>query len=330
LVDFFARVEGAIANLPCVAEVGSVFAAPLGRDQLGVTMSVERADPDGPANVVYRPATAGYFAAMSIPILRGRGLQEDDAFAGEPAAAINELAARRIFGAGQEAMGCSIRMASIFGSGSMRVVGVVGNVRRTTTAGPLAAVYPFFPLVDPAWRGLTVHVKTGPSAGDILPAIRDVMAIIDPNLVLFLPGTVSEARRRDTAQTRFFMSLLLSFALTAVILAGVGLYGVIAFLVAQRTSEIGLRMALGAGRSRVAGLVVSQGLWPTAIGLVVGLLIAILGGRVMEGLLFGVEPSDPLVLVGAASLVIMVATAANLMPARYAMRVDPAAALRAQ
>ena len=330
LVDFFTRVEGAIANLPGVEAVGSVFGAPLGRDQLGVRVSVEGADPDAQLGVVYRPATAGYFAAMGIPILRGRGLEEADEVAGEPVAVINELAALRIFGSGEDALGQRIRVTSIFGSGSVRVVGVVGDVRRTSTANSLPAVYPLFALVDPAWRGLTVHVKTGPSTANILPAIREVVGRIDAKLVLFLPGTVSEARRQDTAQTHFFMSLLSSFALTAVVLAGVGLYGVIAFLVAQRTNEIGLRIALGAGRSGLARLVVSQGLWPTAIGLVVGLLIAVQGGRVMESLLFGVEPSDPLVLVGATALVFIVATAANLVPARDAMRVDPAVALRAE
>lgn len=329
LVDFFTGVEDAIANLPGVESVGSVFGAPLGRDQLGVWVSVEGSGPDARKGAVFRPATAGYFEAMGIPILRGRGFEGADGSPVEPVAVLNELAALRIFGPDEDPMGRSIRVTSSFRSDSMRVVGIVGNVRRTTTAEPLAAVYPFFPLVDPAWRGLTVHVKTGPSAGDILPAIRHVMALIDANMILFLPGTVSEARRQDTARTRFFMSLLLSFALTAVVLAGVGLYGVIAFLVAQRTPEIGLRMALGAGRSGLTRLVVSQGLWPTAIGLVVGLLIAGLGGRVMESLLFGVEPSDPLVLVAATSLVCIVAIAANLVPTRSAMRVDPAVALRA-
>ena len=173
-------------------------------------------------------------------------------------------------------------------------------------------------------------MKTGPAVANILPEIRSAVALIDPNLVPYNPETLSEARRRDTAQTRFFMSLLLSFALIAVALAGVGLYGVVAFLVAQRTAEIGLRMALGAGRAEVTRLVVTQGLWPTTIGVAIGLVIALSGGRVMESLLFGVEPSDPLVLICATSLVFVVAGAASLVPARYAMRVDPVAALRAE
>jgi len=272
----------------------------------------------------------GYFDTLGIPILRGRGFEEADVSSGEPVTVINELASLSLFGPDEDPIGQSIHVTSILGSGSMRVVGVVENVRRDTTAQPLRAVYPLHALVDYAPRGLTVHVKTGPAVANILPEIRSAVALIDPSLVPYNPETVSEARRRDTAQTLFFLSLLLSFALTAVVLAGVGLYGIVAFIVAQRTPEIGLRMALGAGRAEVTRLVVTQGLWPTTIGVVVGLMIALSGGRVMESLLFGVEPSDPLVLVSAASLVFIVAAVASLVPARYATRVDPVEALRAE
>ena len=330
VVSFFTRVEEAIKSLPGVEEVGSVFGAPLTNDQLGVRVSVMGTDPDAQFCCVFRPATAGHFDTLGIPILRGRGFEEADVSAGEPVAAVNELASLSLFGPDEDPIGQSIHVTSIPGSGPMRVVGVVGNVLRNTRAQALRAVYPLHALVDYVPRGLAVHVKTGPAAANILPSIRAAVAFIDPNLVPIYPGTLSEARRRDTAQTRFFMSLLLSFALIAVVLAGVGLYGVVTFLVAQRTPEIGLRMALGAGHAEVTRLVVMQGLWPTAIGVIVGLVIALSGGRVMESLLFGVEPSDPLVLVCAASLVFIVAAAASLVPARYAMRVDPVEALRAE
>ena len=175
-----------------------------------------------------------------------------------------------------------------------------------------------------------MHLRARPEVGSLVPAIRAEVRKLDPNLVLRGFETVAEAKRRDTASTRFFLSLVTMFAGVAIVLAGVGLYGVVAFLVSQRTREIGIRMALGAKRGRVTKMVLQQGLRPTIAGVILGVVIARYGGRVMEDLLFGVEPNDPLVLAGVSVLVLLVATAATLIPARRATRVDPTVALRVE
>lgn len=143
-------------------------------------------------------------------------------------------------------------------------------------------------------------------------------------------GTMQDLLDVHTATVRFYVALLGLFAVLAIVLAAVGLYGVVSFLVAQRRREIGVRMALGAGRSRVVRLVVRQGLVPAAVGTLAGLLVALAGGRVIASLLFGVQPTDPLTLAGTTTLLLAVVLAACLIPAARAVRIPPASALRAE
>jgi putative ABC transport system permease protein len=175
-----------------------------------------------------------------------------------------------------------------------------------------------------------VHVRTRAGVPSPIPVIRDDLNRVDPNLVMRNVETVADARRKDTASTRFLFSLVAIFAGVAVMLVGVGLYGVVAYLASRRTREIGIRIALGARRASVTKMVLQQGLRPTFLGIVVGLILSIRGGEYMEALLFDVRPANPFVLTGVSVLVLLVASLAMLVPARRATRIDPTEALRAE
>ena len=276
-----------------------------------------------------RPTTPGYFTTMGLRLLRGRGIEATDQTDTEPVVVVNEEFVRENF-PNEEVLGARIQVTASFGYGPelWRVVGVVGNVRRSMSGRHTAEVYPPHTQYGPGF--MQVHLRARPEVGSLVAAIRAEVRQLDPNLVLRGFETVAEAKRRDTANTRFFLSLVTMFAGVAIVLAGVGLYGVVAFLVSQRTREIGIRMALGARRGSVTKMVLQQGLRPTVAGVILGVVIARYGGRVMEDLLFGVEPNDPLVIAGVSVLVLLVATAATLIPARRATRVDPTVALRVE
>ena len=276
-----------------------------------------------------RPVTPGYFETMGMSLLRGRGIGRTDETGSEPVAVVNETFVAQNF-RDEEVLGARIRVTASFGYGApvWRVVGVVRDVRRSMSGRPTAEVYAPHSQYGPGF--MTVHLRARASAGSLVPAIRAEVGRMDPNLVLRGIETVTEAKRRDTASTRLFLTLVAVFAGVAVVLSAVGLYGVVAFLVAQRTREIGIRMALGAARANVTRMVLQQGLRPTALGVAAGVGMALQAGRVMESLLFGVQPFDPLVLGGVSVLVMLIASGATLFPARRATRIDPTEALRVE
>jgi putative ABC transport system permease protein len=329
IVPFFDRLEANLAELPGVESVGSVYGAPLGGGNISGSVLVEgRPDPapGEETSASMRPTTPDYFDAMGLRLVRGRGIDGSDVTESEPVAVVNETFVRQNF-PNEEVLGARVRVTADFGFGSpyWRVVGVVGDVRRSMSGQPTAGVYVPHSQYGPGF--MTVHVRSGRGAPGVVPRIRETVAGMDPNLVLRSIETVSEAKRRDTASTRLFLSLVGFFACVAIVLAAVGLYGVVAFLVSQRTREIGIRMALGARRASVTGMILRQGLRPTILGVLAGILITLAGGRLAQSLLFGVEPGDPLVLGVVGALVAAIAAAATLLPARRATRVNPTVAL---
>lgn len=332
LVRFYGALEADLAAAPGVARVGSVYGAPLTGGSISGTVLVEgRSEPEPAAetDASMRPVTPGYFEAMGMTVLRGRGILVSDRTDTEPVAVVNEQFVRENF-PNEDVIGHKVRVTASFGYGSpyRRVVGVVRDVRRTMGGRPMAAVYPPHNQYGPGF--MQVHVRTRPGISLPATAVRDIVSSLDPNLVVLGLETIPEAKRRGTADTRFFLLLVATFAGVSIVLAGVGLYGVVAFLVAQRTREIGIRMALGARRANVSRMVLRQGLRPTGAGVIVGLALAVYGGGLMEALLYDVRPNDPLVLSGVVVLVLLVATSATVIPARRATRVDPTEALRAE
>ena len=216
-----------------------------------------------------------------------------------------------------------------YGSPTWRIVGVVGDVRsRGLERETEAQIYMPHGQYGPG--DLAITVRSTPGAQPLLSVIREEVRAMDANLPLYQVETVAEALQRHVAPTRFYMILVGLFAGLAAVLAAVGLYGVVAYSVSRRTREIGLRVALGARRDGIVRLVVGQGMRPALLGLAVGLGAALAGGRVMEALLFGVQPRDPVILGGTALLLTLVTLVAAILPAYRASRVDPVEALRAQ
>ncbi len=320
--------------LPGVEAAGSVWGPPLGRSNATGTVYVEgRPDPTPleETEVAVHPVGPGWLQTMRIPLIRGRALDatDDDANA-EPVAVVNETFVRENF-PNEDPIGHIVRTAVSLGYGtpSWRIVGIVGDVRaRALEMEAESQMYMPHGHYGPANMSVTIRGAAG--VPPLLPSIRKEVRKLDADLPLYRVETVEEALRRQGAPTRFYLVLVGLFAGLAAGLAAVGLYGVVAYSVSRRTREIGLRVALGARREGIIGLVLGQGMRPAVLGLFAGLGAALLGGRVMEALLFGVQPRSPLIFGATGLLLILVTLAAATLPAYRASRVDPVIALRSE
>ena len=278
-----------------------------------------------------RGVTGAYFAALGIPLKAGRRFTSADRDGGMPVAIVNETFARRYFG-GRSPIGARLRE---FGGDSWRtVVGVIGDVKH---GGPDAETRPEVDIpyaqLDPdfmsTWsRGLSFVVRSQLPSGAAVPLVKARMAAIAPSLPLTSVRALSSLAADVVSEPRFRTVLLGAFAVLALALAAVGVFGVLSYFVTQRTQEIGVRMALGARPSDVVLLVVSRGVGLSAVGVVLGLVAALPLTRFMQQLLFEVRPTDVPSFVAVAALLVAVAAAASYFPARRATRVDPMTALR--
>jgi putative ABC transport system permease protein len=275
-----------------------------------------------------RVASPGFFPSLGIPIQRGRDFTEADGESGPMVLVVNEALAREHF-PGEDPLGRRLR----FGDDAFAIIGVVGNVRQAgLDVDPLPEIY--FPYAAPDAMGwladpvLVIRTAVPPEslAGEVRAAVRSV----DPTLPLYDVLTMEEVIDGSLASRRLNFWLLAIFAGVALVLSAAGLYGVISYLVAQRTREIGVRIALGARNRDVVGLVMRQAARLTGAGILLGLLGSFLFTRVLEGLLFGVSARDPLTFAALASVLATVALLATWLPARRASRVDPILAIRAE
>jgi putative ABC transport system permease protein len=273
-----------------------------------------------------RRVTGGYFATMGVSLVRGRLLRDADTTTAPPVVVINESAARRFFD-GHEPLGKQMR----FWGSARTIVGIVGNERfHGIDEAPPPAVYA--PLAQaPSANGagaLLVRTEGDPAA--LAGSIRAAFRQQDPALAVFGLEPFAETVSRSVAERRFTMVVLGLLASVALALAAIGVHGVLSCAVAQRTREIGIRLALGAHPSRVRRLVVREGLTLAGAGALLGLLAAWGTTRGLTSLLYGVAPTDPLTFVGVPAALTAVACAASYVPARRATRVDPVAALRGE
>ena len=270
-----------------------------------------------------------YFRVMGIPLREGRTFTAADNRTAPPVAIINENMARR-FWPNESAIGKRFKYGSADSqSPLMTIVGVVADMRRTGFDAPVR-YETFRPHTQRTVGSLTFVVRTAADPLRLVPAIRAQLKSIDPDQPVFEVASMDQLLGSMIAQRRFTMALIGTFATLALVLGIIGVYGVTAYLVAQRTREVGVRLALGAQPGQVVGMVVRQGMVVAAAGLVTGLIGAIGAGRLMTGLLYGVSPHDIWTLVGV-SVVIAVATlAANWVPALRAAHVDPLTALRTE
>jgi predicted permease len=333
ITQFFGELEERIQGIPGVASVGSAYGAPLRGWGMSGTVRVEgrpEPEPEEETETYLRTVTPTFLETMGIRVLEGRGIETSDDTGAMAVAVVNETFVRQNF-PGQNPIGGRVRVHAGFSYSDpvYTIVGVVPDVRSNSLAGgPAPEVYAAHNQVGPEY--LTVAVRSNPGAPPLLQAIRAEVQAMDSDLPLRNISTMQELVDGETASTRFFLILLGVFAAMAVMLAAVGLYGVVAYLVSGRRQEIGIRLALGADRREVVGLVLLQAASPTLVGLGLGLAAALAGARIMEGFLFQVAPRDPMVFAGVATILMAVAFLAALIPARQASRLNPVQALNAE
>ena len=287
-----------------------------------------------------RSADPGYFAAAGIPLQRGRTFTPQDGVGFDAAnprpgsIVISESMARTLF-AGEDPIGKRIlfdfemqrERNEGFPAPRYEVIGVVGDVRPTLQDPAVPTLYR--PLLDIAFRGVTAIIHTRGEPRSVIGGVREEIRRLDPNLSVFQFQTMDDLMGQSTAERRFNTLLVGAFAALALLLAAIGLYGVVSFAVSQRTSEIGLRMALGATNATVGRMIVMQGLKPAAAGTALGLILAALSTRAVRSLLFDVTATDPLTFAAVPPVLLTVAALACYLPARRASRLDPTVALRA-
>ena len=268
----------------------------------------------------------GYVETLRIPLLRGREFTDRDGAQDPKVIMVNEAAARRYW-PNQNAVGKHILLGRM--PQPIEIVGVLGDVRNINlSADTQPEIYLPYAQLPTAFANLVVRTEGDPHA--FANAIRTKVFEIDPDQPVTAVRTMDEIMEAGAAQPRFTTSLLGGLSLTALLLAVVGIYGVIAYSVAERMQEMGIRMALGAARTDIVGMVLRQGLLLAAIGIAIGLAAALALTRLMESLLYRVSVTDPLTFGGGALLFTVVALAASYLPALRATRVDPATTLRGE
>ena len=329
----YTRLGEAVERLPGVEAVAlgnSLPTLPPTRGG-GLQIDGERADP---AVVVYRLVTPGFFRGLRIPLRRGRALDDRDLDGQSPVAVVNDAFARHYYPM-REALGAEF--VFLRSPEPIRIVGVVGD---TTPAGADGTVTPEiyfsylqFPSPNPRFSPLTTLAGAVRTSGDtetMASLIRDAVRSIDPELAVHNVSTLANRRADALAQARFYLVAAAGLAVVALLLAAIGIYGVLAYAVTQRTRELGIRIALGADAATLVRMVSMRGLALTLAGLTVGVAGALWTTRFLDSMLFGITSRDPLTLVAVVVLFSVTALAASYVPARRATRVDPLTSLRAE
>ncbi len=331
--EYNAKVEqlyDAVRALPGVTALTPVLYPPyLGANLFQLRVVLPGQSPDDAAAYGSVPMEAGgseYFRTFGIPIVRGRGVLDSDRAGSPKVAVVSEAVARRYW-PGQDPIGQHFKFAGVDTASVRTVVGVAGDIRFRRLREPT-------PTIFVPWRQLmtfgTFALRTRGSFAPVLPRIRAVVRQLEPEWSIERAGTLDDYLAEPLAQPRLSTLLLSVFGVVALFLAAIGLYGVMASAVRERTRDLGVRMALGASPDRLPREVVTDALRVTGVGAVAGLALALLATRSLRALLFEVSPWDPLTLLGVCVLLLAVAVLAAYLPARRATRVDPVEALRAE
>jgi predicted permease len=321
---FFDRAFAALRAVPGVQEAGAAVVTPLTGNNW--TVGFERADrpvPKGerPPEVGWQVASAGYFRALGIPLKEGRLFDSTDTPASRAVVIVSEAVERRFF-PGDRAVGHAVKL----GDAEAAIVGVVGDIRRARlTDEPRADLY--LPFEQHPGRGISIFVRTAPEARVSLAALVAPLREIEPNVVVDHATTMTEILDGSLQVPRVVLKLLSAFAAIALVLASVGIYGVMSYVVRQRTREIGTRMALGASGRDVAWLVLRGGSLIAGAGILLGLAAGLLASRVLESILYATPRADPALMLASALVIALATLLACLLPARRAARLDPARTL---
>ncbi|HEX8179248.1 MAG TPA: ABC transporter permease, partial [Pyrinomonadaceae bacterium] len=328
--EFFRQLLDRVKAVPGVQTAGTISELPLSGQEQDTFFTIEGHAPAAPGSgdvtANNRVVSPDYFRAMNIPLIRGRFFDDRDRAGAANAVLISETFARRFFAPNEDPIGKHLTID--FGQPWQgEIVGIVGNIRHTSLAQE-----PFREMYTSSWQTVPVSVnlvvQTNGDPAQLTAAVKQQVQALDKDLPLYNVKTMTERVREAAAQPRFRTLLLGLFAALAVVLASVGIYGVMAYTVTQRTHEIGIRMALGAQTRDIVRLVVRQGMALGLAGLALGLVAAFALTRLLATLLYGVKATDLTVFAGTALLLALVALLACYIPARRATKVDPMIALR--
>ncbi|MCP3140242.1 ABC transporter permease [Pyxidicoccus xibeiensis] len=327
----FQRLQERVETLPGVKSVGAISDLPFGGNNIWRLMDIDgqpRPAPGEGRSVGYQVITPGYFRTLGIALKRGRDLTPSDRGGTEPVVLVNEATARQYW-PGQEPLGQRIRMGSEPDAPWLTIVGVVGDVRQ---GGALEETRPevYVPALQGTFHFIQYAARTEGDPARLVAGVREAVSALDSNLPISQVRTMDEVVASAMARPRFLSTLVALFAALALLLAGVGLSGVIAYMARQRTQEIGIRMALGARPADVLRLVLGSGMRLALAGVALGLVGAWAATRGMASQLYGVSATDPLTFGSLSLAVVAVTLVATWLPARRATRVDPLVAMRSE
>jgi predicted permease len=327
---YFTRASEDLRRLPDVDSVSWVQPVPL---SLNVRITRLRMPDAAGASLQELPLTdaaivwPGYFGTMAIPIREGREFTDADGASASPVAIVSEGFARAHW-ASESPLGRSIAVGFPEPS-SVEIIGVVADIKSRTLGDEARAMVYTAGAQDPmGWQGATAVIRLRPGSTGGLLAIAETLRATDPTVPVFDVQSLSTRMGGVLLLPQYAAAVFGGIGLIALALVSVGLGGVVAYWVSQRSREIGLRLALGGNRQRILWLVLSQSVWPAAVGIVIGSALALVGARALTAVLYGISASDPLTFLATAAVVALVAAAAALPPALRAIRLDPAATLR--
>jgi putative ABC transport system permease protein len=328
--ELYRRVLEGLTDRPGIEAIGVGFPGPLRGSSASGSFDIE----GGASDPVRRPfanlaiVSGGYFDAMGIPLVEGRTFGESDRANAPDVAIVNATLAKKYW-PGENAIGKRLRFDDSPESPWISVVGVVGDARQLGLAeAPPPIMY--FPYEQFALPMTDIAVRSGMPESAVASMVRQRVRELDPDLPADGVRTLAGVLERSLAQPRFRAMIVSAFAGIALLLAAVGVFGLISYSVTERTREVGIRMALGADPGRILRDMMREGVVLTCIGIAFGLGCAVAAARLIRSLLFGVRPADPLTLGTVALMLLVVAALATYLPARRALRVDPVAALRAE
>ena len=328
---FCSDVTERVGSLPGVLAAGAISHVPLSGANAGRGFSIDgKVLPPGEnASASYRLTCPGYFKSMGIRMIRGRDFDARDALEAAGVVIVNEETAKRYW-PDEDPIGRRIKLGPAAGPLPwLTVVGVAANVRHFGLDSAIRREM-FRPYSQAAWPIMTVVVKTAAEPAGFTTAVRSALQGIDPDLPVARVSTMETIARNSTGSRRFPMMLLAAFGTVALALAVIGVYGVVSYVVTQRTREIGIRVALGARRGQVLRLVLRGAMVPVLAGVAAGAVGAVFAARLLGTLLYEVKPADPVVLGAIAMLLAGAAVAASLVPGARATRVDPITVLKVE
>jgi putative ABC transport system permease protein len=333
--EFVDTLFARIATRPDVESVGGITGLPLTNQRFGISTSAIDGvtlsdDEQDRLTFQVRIVTPDYFKTLGIPITLGRAFVASDRLGSQPVALLNEAAVQRLWPGGN-ALGHQMEIGTGFGMGRGRaggtIVGVVGDVREY---GPASRPAPTLFLAYGQWPvdAMSIAVKARGEPSTVIEPTRGLLRDMDPDVPMYAVRSMQQIRDIAVAQPRLYLTLIACFAITAMLLAAIGLYGVLAYAVGQRRREIGIRLALGASRGEVLRMVMSQAGKLVMAGVAIGLVAAALASRLLRAQLFEVAPTDMVTYVLVALGLSIVSLVASWIPARRASRIDPMTALR--